>query len=229
MCIALMFSFPALLFLLLSMGIYLHEPGVPARGLNCALASLPLAVTVAAVFWYFARETSAGRALLCTIVAEVVGLSLGALLLAACVHLKQEPRVLLEQRAPFTWTPNPAEVPELPLSSEAVGVALPDGKFHPIMFLKGQLPGHAYKTPLLSVDVKSGPPRLKVYRGTNELAAANHFLGEFQISGYAKTKQSLQLMVIFDLEPDRQLLLQVRDVDAAHNLALKLKQVKASR
>jgi hypothetical protein len=97
------------------------------------------------------------------------------------------------------------------------------------MFMTGPVPRRGYKTPLLSVDAKGGAPKLKVYRGTNELAAANQFLGEFQIAGYSRTKQSLQLMIIFDLDTKQGLSLQVRDVDSTHNTALKVKRVETTR
>ena len=225
----LVLSFFAFLFLLFSMGIYLHEPGVPARGVNCVIASLPFLFCVGMVYLCFAGETSWGRALLYTVGSEVLGLLLGSLLLVAFSYLKREPRILLEQRVPFTEARERGGVPELPLSSEAVGVELPDGRFYPIMFLKGRLPEHGYKTPLLTVDVKAGHPRIRVYRGTNEIAAANHFLGEYEISGYSKAKQSLQMMIIFDIETDGRLFLQARDVDAAHNIALKSKPVKENK
>ena len=225
--VGLVLSFFAFLYLLVSMGIYLNEPGVTARGAAIAFASLPFLITVGIVFVSFsAGDASFGRALLYTIVAEVLGLLSGSLLLVAWVYLKREPNVLLERQTPITEATNFMDTPQLPLSFEAVGVESPDGKFNPIMFLVGRLPITGYKKPLLSVDVKAGAPKLKFYRGTNELADANHFLGEFQIVGYSRTKQSLQLMIKFDVDTKHQLFLQVRDVDATHNTALKLKRVK---
>jgi hypothetical protein len=228
--VGLVLSFFAFLFLLFSMGIYLHEPGVPARGANIAFASLPLLITVGIVFLCFsAGDASFGRALLYTIVAEVLGLLLGSLLLAAFVFLGRSPRVILQRQTPIIATTNLLDVPHLPLSIEAVGVESPDGKFNPIMFLTGPVPRRGYKTPLLTVDLKAGAPKFKIYRGTNELAAANQFLGEFQIAGYSRTKQSLQLMVIFDLDTKQELSVQARDVDATHNTALKIKRIDTTK
>jgi hypothetical protein len=239
---ALPLSFVALVVFLFGLMISAHEPSsfsVAQWILGLAIGSVPFLFTFWIVYRCFCTNempaleilvwTVRSRALLYAIAAEVLGLFLGSLLLTAFIYLKRDPRVLLEQRTPFTQTPNLGEVPELPLSSEAVGVELPGGEFYPIMFLKGRLPEHGYKTPLLTVDAKAGPPRLKVYRGTNELAAANHFLGEFQILGYSRAKQSLQLMVIFDLETDRRLFLKVRDVDATHNIALKPKRIESTK
>jgi hypothetical protein len=225
----LILSFLSLLFLLFAMGIYLHEPGVPARGLNCALAAVPFLVSVGVVYLCFAGGTSYGRAALYTLGAETLAMVLGALVVAAFIYLRTEPRVLLEQRAPFMPTLARGEAPQLPLASEAVGIELPDGRFHPILLLQGRLPERGYNRPPLAVDVTAGPPRLKVYRGTNGRAAANHFLGEFAVTGYAQGQRSVQLMVVFDVEPDQRLFLQARDADATHNVALTLKRVALAR
>jgi hypothetical protein len=61
-----------LLYLLFSLGLYLHEPGVPHRGLNCAFASIPFLLTVGIVYGCFSMgDTSYRRALLYTALAEV--------------------------------------------------------------------------------------------------------------------------------------------------------------
>lgn len=71
--VGLILGFFALLFLLVSMGIYLNEPGVPARKLNCAIAAVPFLVTVGIVFASFSSdERSCGRALLYTFLTELV-------------------------------------------------------------------------------------------------------------------------------------------------------------
>ena len=227
--VGLMLSFFALLYLLFSMGLYLNEPGVSNRALKVAFACLPLLVAVVLVYACFATgEISAVRALCYTVVAELLGFLVGFLLLAAFVYLKREPQVVLEEPAPIVVQSTYfVDEPQFPLPFEAVGVELPDGKFRPIMLLAGRVPFTNSKKPLLAADPKAGVPKLKVYRGTNELAAANHFLGEFQVSGYSRTRQSLQLMIHFDVDPKHRLLLKVRDVSATHNTALKLKRISA--
>jgi hypothetical protein len=68
----LVFGFFALLFLLFSMGIYLNEPGVPHRKLNCVIASVPFLITVGIVFSCFSSdELGMGKALLYTFLAEL--------------------------------------------------------------------------------------------------------------------------------------------------------------
>ena len=173
-------------------------------------------------------EISALRALCYTVAAEVLGFLLGFLFLAVFVHLKREPNVVLEKPVPIiAQSSNFVDDPHFPLPFEAVGVELADGKFRPIMVLAGRVPFTNSKKPLLAFDPNEGMPKLKLYRGTNELAAANHFLGEYQVSGYSRTEQPLQLMIHFDVDSNRQLLLQVREIGATHNTALKLKRISA--
>jgi molecular chaperone DnaK (HSP70) len=116
-------------------------------------------------------------------------------------------------------------VPDLPLHYDAVGTEMSDGKFNPIMFLTTPIPRDGYKKPLLTIDLKSGAPKIKIFRGTNDLANNNYFLGEFEIVNYPKTKQSMQLMLFFSVDEKKRLFLQARDVDETHNTALKLKRL----
>lgn len=115
------------------------------------------------------------------------------------------------------------EKPNLPLRIEAVGIEAPDGKFIPAMFLISPGTGENYKN--FTIDLKTGTPRLKIYRGTNEIAASNHFLGEFQIDGYSKTKPSLDGVVFFTLSEKKQLFMEAHE--AEHNTYLKLKRIDA--
>ena len=77
----------------------------------------------------------------------------------------------------------------------------------------------------LAYDLKTGTPRLKIYRGTNEIAASNHFLGEFQIGGYSKTKSPLDGTVFFMLSETKQLFVEAQ---AENKASLKLKRVDTS-
>jgi hypothetical protein len=184
---------------------------------------IPWSVPFLLSLWIIYR--CVGSNLKYTLMAEVVGFVSGLLFLVALRYSKQESSVVLEKQAPIVATTNLVDDPNLPLSCEAVGMEAPDGKFNPIMFLSGPVPRIGYKKPLLTVDLAAGAPRIKTYRGTNEWAVANHFLGQFQVVDYSKTKQSLVLMIVFFLDEKNQLSLQVRDVDAEHNTALKLKRV----
>ena len=160
------------------------------------------------------------------VIAELSGWATGFSFLLIFFFLKQEPRVLLEQQTQITEITNRLEAsPDLPLRYEAVGVESSDGKFNPIMFLATPIPRVGYKKPLLTFDLKMGAPQIKIYRGTNDLARDNHFLGQFKIVDYPKTKQSMQLMLFFILDEKKRLFLQASDVDETHNTVLKLTQV----
>ena len=70
--VGLILSFFALLYLLFSVAIYTHEPGVAHPKANSTLASLPFLITFCIVFLcFYSAEVSIGRALLRSIVAEV--------------------------------------------------------------------------------------------------------------------------------------------------------------
>jgi len=222
-------SFFALLYLLFSMGLYLHEPGVRHRALGVVFAALPLLATSSLVYACFATGgISAVRGICYTVVAVTLGFLLGFLSWAAFVYLKREPIVVLEKAVPIiARSANFVDEPQFPLPFEAVGVELPDGKFRPLMVLAGRVPFTNSKRPLLTFDPKEGMPKLKLYRGTNELAVSNHFLGEYQASGTSGTKQPTQLMILLDVDSNHQLSLQVREIGADYNTALKLKRIPA--
>ena len=93
---------------------------------------------------------------------------------------------LLEERPPLApASKGPLKSLLFPLANEAVGYGDWDGQFHPIMDLAEPYPRSG------SEDCAEGylpsglgsMRKLSVYRGTNELATANVFLGEFQIAG----------------------------------------------
>ena len=63
----------ALVYLWISLGFYLHEPGVENRGAKCTLASLPFLITVMIVFLsFYSPGTSFLRAVVYTILAELL-------------------------------------------------------------------------------------------------------------------------------------------------------------
>ena len=101
--------------------------------------------------------------------------------------------------------------PSLPLPSEAVGFADWTGRFHPVMFLAWPKPRSGFETLAEGYLVFSNDiANLQVFRGTNALAAANHFLGEFQIT---PTPAHASLSVGFRLTPAGQLYLDVSGAD----------------
>src|ERR1017187_490647 len=187
------------------------------------LTLVPWSVPFLLSLWIIYR--CVGSNLKRTPMAEAFGLASGLLLLIALRYSMREPSVVLEKQTPIVATTNLVNDPNLPLSFEAVGVEAPDGKFNPIMFLTGPVPRIGYKKPLLTVDLAAGVPKLKIYRGTNALAATNHFLGQYQVVDYSKTKPSLVLMIVFLIDEKNQLSLQVREVDKDHNTALRAKRV----
>lgn len=200
------------------------DSGVHWNATAWALAIIPWSVPFLFSLWFVYRcvDSSLKR----TVIAELAGWITGCLFLVAFIYLKQEPRVLLEQQTPVTeLTSRLEDTPDLPLRYEAVGVESSDGKFTPIMFLTTPIPRVGYKKPLLTVDLKAGPPRVKIFRGTNDLARENYFLGQFEIVDYPKTKQSMQLMLFFSVDEKKRLFFQARDVDETHNMAMKLKRV----
>ena len=217
-------GFLYLLFAYVMIGWGWSDSGSHWNATQWTLTIVPWSVPFLFSLWFVYRcvDSSLKRAA----IAELSGCIAGFLFLVAFFFLQQEPRVLLEQPTPIAETTNRLEaLPDLPLRYEAVGVELPDGKFNPIMFLATPIPRDGYKKPLLTVDLKAGAPRIKIFRGTNELAGENHFLGQFEIVNYPKSKSSMQLMLFFSVDEKRRLFMQARDVDETHNTALKLKRV----
>jgi serine/threonine protein kinase len=111
-----------------------------------------------------------------------------------------------------------------PLAGDAIGYADWDGQFHPIMYLAKPMPRSG------SEDCADGylpagsdsTLKLGVYRGTNALAAANVFLGEFQI---ARLPSGSNLEVGFRLTPSGQLYLDISDKKKA---VLDVKQTRTA-
>ncbi|MDB6025220.1 MAG: hypothetical protein JWM68_1443 [Verrucomicrobiales bacterium] len=202
--------------------------------LTILFASIPFLFTFWIVYRCFCRDemeqvdvlswTLRPQALQRAFLSELVTLVGGALIIFLVLQRGKvealSARVLLEPQTPLAEIRDTGEKPVLPISIEAVGIEEADGKFTPVMFLTWPQAGYNYKT--FTTDLKAGTPRLKIYRGTNELAASNHFLGEFQIEGYRKTKSSLEGMVFFMLSEKRQLFVEAHE--AEHNSYLKLKR-----
>lgn len=180
--------------------------------------------------WLVYRCT--GSSLKLTMLSEITGI-IGCLLwLAAKFYFGQEPRTLLERQTPIVETTNSTfEVAALPLHFPAVGVETPDGKFNPIMFLtsnelhtRGK--GNGYKS-FMTIGPNVESPKIKIFRGTNDIAAENYFLGEFEIVNYKKIKEPRELWLSFDVDEKKQLFVRASawTMDNAHSDNLKLKRV----
>lgn len=122
---------------------------------------------------------------------------------------KQVPDVLLEHGTPVTVTTNRAlEAPHFPLKCEAVGFDGPDGSFEPVMLLTSPLPRGASQTRPLGLG---WPEMVKIYRGTNQVAASNHFLGEFQVVAVASEEEKSKLEIGFELSAQKDLFVNATD------------------
>lgn len=171
-----------------------------------------------------------GSSLKLTVLSELIGIVGCLLWLTATVYFRREPQILLEQQTPLVETTNQTfEVPDLPLHFPAVGVEMPDGKFNPMMFLTTRElhttgKGNGYKS-FSAIGSSIGAPKIKIFRGTNNLASDNYLLGEFEIVDYRKIKQPRELWLFFSVDEQRRLFVQARAVDKTHNDALKLKRV----
>jgi len=151
--------------------------------------------------------------------AEVSGLIVLVLFWRAYAFHTRDFPVLVEERPPLVEMRDSGYRPRLPLSSPAVGIEAPDGKFTPMLFLDWPPPGWGFLD--LTFDLKVGAPEIKVYRGTNDIAASNHFLGRFQIVGYPKSKPSLDATLLFELSEKKQLFAIARDRNTRTGLKLK--------
>ena len=171
-----------------------------------------------------------GSNLKCAVLAELLGIVGCSLYLAAYFYFGREPQTLLEPQTPLVETTNHTyEVPNLPLHLPAVGAEMPDGKFNPIMFLTSRElstrgKGNGYKS-FSTIGPNIEAPKIRLFRGTNDLASANYFLGEFQVMDYRKVKQPMELWLFFSLDEKSRLFVQARAVDKTHNDALKLRRV----
>ena len=159
-----------------------------------------------------------------TLMAEGAGLAIIVLLGATYRwHMRDFP-VSVERQPPLLEIHDSGYRPGLPLSQAAAGIEGADGKFVPMMFLVWPQPGWNFQD--LTFDLKTGSPEIKVYRGTNEVAAQNHFLGTFQISGFSRARPALDVILFFQLSSDRQLFLIARERN--HNTHLKLRRVEVA-
>jgi hypothetical protein len=162
-----------------------------------------------------------------TVLSEFIGIAGFFLWLTAVVYFKQPPETLLERQTPLvevTYLTN--EVPNLPLCYPAVGTEMQDGKFNPIIFLtheSGRL--GAGQKEFSMIGPKFEPARIKIFRGTNDIAAENYFLGEFEIVNYREIKEPRELWLFFSVDEKKRLFVQARAADKTHNDALKLRRV----
>jgi hypothetical protein len=114
-------------------------------------------------------------------------------------------QVLLEEKTPITITTNTAlDRPRFPLKCEAVGTDGPGGEFMPVMLLSSPFPRGGSETRTLG---SGWPETIKIYRGTSQIAASNHFLGEFQVAGFGKDAEKSSVDVGFTLTAQQQLFL----------------------
>ena len=228
--IGLILSFFSLLYLFIVVGLGSGpDSSIGGRVLAYILVSLPFLFSFWMVYrclcisemahWKILALEVRPKALLRAVMAEL-GMLVVVFLLGKAYefHIRDFP-VLVEEQPPLAETRDAGYRPRLPLSSPAVGIEAPDGKFTPMLFLDWPPPGWGFEN--LTFDLKAGLPEIKVYRGTNELAASNQFLGRFQITGYAK-KQPLDVMVLFELSEKKQLFMIARD---ANKTSLKLLRV----
>lgn len=167
-----------------------------------------------------------GSSLKRMVLAESFGIAVVSLWLMMVFYLGGEPRTLLEQGTPLVEATNHNDrVPNLPLRYPAVGTELPDGKFDPIMFLTTGDSGNGYKEPFSQIGPKLAAPKIKIFRGTNDVAAENVFLGEYEIVDYGKIKRPMELWFFFSLDEQKRLFVQARAVDKTSNEALKLRRI----
>lgn len=78
----------------------------------------------------------------------------------------------------------------------------------PIMLLSSPIPrGGSETRPVVS----GRPETIKVFRGTNRIAASNYFLGEFQIDGFEKGADESRVSIGFNLTAQQRLFLYATD------------------
>jgi hypothetical protein len=188
--------------------------------LNVLLWSPPFLVSL----WIVYRCCDSSLKLM--FVAEIAGLAIVFLLGVAYTFRIRDFPVLVEQNPPLTEIRDSGRRPALPLAQPAVGIEAADGKFIPMLNLSWPPPGWGFQD--LTFDLKTGAPEVAVYRGTNELVANDHFLGKFQIVGYRKSKQSLDVLLFFQISDTRQLLLIAREQNTKTHLKLQRIDAKSN-
>lgn len=136
-------------------------------------------------------------------------------------------RVLLEQNVPMQPAGEYAGKAPLqfePLPCECLGVADEQGRFVPILYLSGSVPRGGGQT--ISLNPRD---TLKVYRGTNQLVAKNHWLGEFNVSDFQGTgHRPVSLEVDFEITAEREVLLSAKP-DPQSSVYLKLDRVEVAQ
>ena len=154
----------------------------------------------------------------------VSGVSVTALL-AGCSARQGSPdgRVLLEKNVFMEPTGKYSGVPPQfsPLQCECLGVlSVYRGQFEPIIYLSGSLPRGGGTT----VSLNPGET-LKVYRGTNQVAAKNLLIGEFNVTNFPGTDpRPVNMEVDFELTAESNVLISAR-VDGQSFKYLKLDRV----
>ncbi len=117
-----------------------------------------------------------------------------------------------------------APPPFAPLACECLGVADESGQFVPIMYLSGSVPRGGGQTFSLNPG-----DTLKVYRGTNQLAAKNHWLGEFNVSDFQEPgPRPANLEIDFEITAERRVLISAR-ADGGSSVYLKLDRVEVAQ
>ncbi len=125
---------------------------------------------------------------------------------------------LLEGPTPVTFSTNKTlEHPSFPLKCEAVGTEGPGGVFMPIMLLSSPIPRGGSETRSV---VSGRPGTIKVFRGTNRIAASNFFLGEFQVDGFEKGAEESRVNIGFNLTAQQRLFLYATDEKGLKRLAV---------
>jgi hypothetical protein len=116
--------------------------------------------------------------------------------------------LLIENPTPVSTTAKVEGQPPAvgPLPCEALGVADRYGDFVPITYLSGILPRSAGQNIALNVS-----NCFKVYRGTNRIAAGNHFLGEYLVTDLPASPAGLhEVTLSFRISEKRELYMYAR-------------------
>jgi len=140
------------------------------------------------------------------------------LLIAGCGRHEFAPVILEPQITVSAVNGNDLRIPPLATSRlpcEAVGIEGVLQKFEPVMYLAQPVPRYGGSSKFFEANA---PRRFRVYRGDNEIAAKNKFLGEFEIVGPANPAESVEAMIGFKVNDQRQLLLSVTDIGGNHVL-----------
>lgn len=139
-----------------------------------------------------------------------------------CSSKQISSQVLLENQTPVSTSSVTENAPNAykPLACEAVGVAKADGSFQPIMYLGMPLPHGGGEYPIRLTPGNS----FKVYRGTNQIAAKNLFLGEFKVQNASLAEG--QASIDFEISDKHELFVSA-SADAAGDQRLKIEKISS--